>query len=251
MVANHILHITGTRSSRKSFARVRCQTFFKAIPITPPLPRDVRDSHPATPLAMIWILRDSAKFHVTILRWCHHVTASVAKSPISQPTSLSDDAKRNLDRTDNTTSMSLSVTYTKRFNGITHSIQARKIWVCCESWIRDIWWDFLKYTYMHARPPSMNVILPSSVVKFVIDCTWRCSQMWINPRNRSLLDRIGERRQPSLGLPFIRVWSPQRGVSIGIDYRNYDGGALRNNNLMHLAPVNACDWSIKRHNGIL
>lgn len=63
--------------------------------------------------------------------------------------------------------------------------------------------------------------------------------MRVNSGDGSLGQGIGKRRHPPFRLPFVRIWTPQRRITVAIQQRHDDDGILRNDNFMHLAPINA------------
>ena len=74
--------------------------------------------------------------------------------------------------------------------------------------------------------------------------------MRIDSGDGSLLNRIRERGQPPIRLPFVRIGTPQCRIRIAIKNRYDYVGVFRNDDLMHLTPVGTYNRGGKREGNV-
>ena len=77
------------------------------------------------------------------------------------------------------------------------------------------------------------------------------SQVRIDPGNVRLLDSFGQRPQPALGFPLLRIWTPQLWVPIRCKDTNKDDRALRYRNLVDEGTIKPSNWLREGHDNIL
>lgn len=106
---------------------------------------------------------------------------------------------------------------------------------------------------MQARAPPINVILKSKQSVLTLWNTTTCkvdSHIGIDPRDMRLKECLRKGRQPTLRLPFLRIGTPQSGISIASSDSNKDKSVFGDEDLIQHGSIRCSDGSRKRHDDI-
>lgn len=104
---------------------------------------------------------------------------------------------------------------------------------------------------MHALPPPKKVILCWRSKCVPEKKIARGLQMRIDAGNMGRHDSLWERREPALGLPFERVWSPYLKIAIGGHESYYYVRVAGNEDFMHFLAIQTSDRRRQGKNDVL
>ena len=105
---------------------------------------------------------------------------------------------------------------------------------------------------MHALLPPRKVILCFRTSRYVsLKKTARDVQMRIDPGNVGRRNSLRKRREPALGFPFERVWSPYLKIAIGGHESYYYISVAGDEDFIQFPPIQSSDRRGQGKNNIL
>ena len=108
--------------------------------------------------------------------------------------------------------------------------------------------------YIHALPPPKKVILRGESVQYPLRISPRAigndSQVRVDSRDVGFLDSLRERIQPALGLPLLRIGTPQLWVAVRREDANEDNRTFGDRDLTDERAVEPTYWLREGHHDV-